>query len=72
MDFYVLYKSKKYCVEFNGEQHYINTSWDNLEKVQELDNLKKQYCIDNDIIFVEIPYTEIKPNKLIKALNKYF
>ena len=72
MDFCVCFRDRYYCVEFNGEQHYINNSWDNLENTQKLDKLKKEYCKENNIIFVEIPYTEIKPNKLIKALNRYF
>jgi rRNA maturation endonuclease Nob1 len=57
-----------YLIEFNGKQHYQVTGWSSNEdknkeyfiKQQENDNIKRQYCIDNNIKLIEIPYWEMK------------
>src|SRR5699024_11548816 len=57
-DFYI----PKYnlCIEYHGEQHYKDSGWFNsteeFNDLQKRDRIKKQYCIDNDIDFLEIPY----------------
>lgn len=49
------------CIEYDGRQHFVENSfgkWDELEKVQYRDNIKNQYCKDNNIRLIRIPYTE--------------
>lgn len=76
-DFYFEYNNIKYAIEYNGEQHYkynpffhgndINTFY----KYQERDERKKQYCLDNDIILIIIPYT-FSNNDIQTYINKLF
>ena len=56
-DFYV---NNQYIIEFDGVQHYeenyfLNTS---LEKVQEHDKIKNQWCFSHNIPIIRIPYYE--------------
>lgn len=49
------------CIEYDGEQHfsYRNTGWgtkENFEKTQYRDNIKNQYCKNNNISLIRIPY----------------
>ena len=48
------------CIEFDGEQHYKPVKlWGGLEglrKIQESDQIKKQYCIDNNIRLLRIRF----------------
>ena len=59
-DFYV---ENKYLIEYDGEQHFIfknNEGWNNEEhfkKTQEHDSYKNQWCKDNNIPLIRIPYT---------------
>lgn len=58
-DFYV---DNKYLIEYDGEQHFIyrNKGWNNKEnfiKTQERDIYKNQWCKDNNIPIIRIPYT---------------
>ena len=60
-DFYV---DNKYIIEYDGIQHFIqgNGAYDNKEKfqlTQEHDAIKNQYCKDNNIPLIRIPYTEL-------------
>ena len=60
-DFYV---DNKYIIEYDGVQHFIqgNGAYDNKEKfqlTQEHDAIKNQYCKDNNIPLIRIPYTEL-------------
>ena len=49
-------------IEYQGEQHYHPTRWyknqDSFEEVIERDNLKREYCIENNIKLIEIPYSD--------------
>lgn len=58
-DFY-LQKYNTVC-EVNGEQHYYeNTMFEqSLKERQRIDKIKKDYCINNGINFVEIPVWKI-------------
>ena len=63
-DFYV---NNKYIIEYDGKQHFKydkNThSWNtekNLKSVQERDAFKNQWCKDNNIPLIRIPYTHYK------------
>lgn len=59
-DFYLV--DYNCVIEYDGLQHYkySNLGWntkENLIKTQERDKLKNQYCADNDILLIRIPYT---------------
>lgn len=69
-------------IEFDGAQHYIPVKRGNqtdveaelcLREIQKRDNIKTQYCKDNHITLIRIPYWELKHvNKILeKELNKY-
>lgn len=61
-DFYV---NNKYLIEFDGSQHFLpmqynNCGWnteENFKKTQEHDKIKNQWCKDNNIPLIRIPYT---------------
>ena len=57
-DFYV---NKQYIIEFDGIQHYKDTeffSW-TLKDNQERDNYKTNWCKENNIPLIRIPYTHL-------------
>lgn len=61
-DFYV---EDKYLIEYDGETHYQYNlhGWHNeeqLDKQQERDAIKTQWCKDNNIPLIRIPYTRLK------------
>lgn len=58
-DFYI--PEQNYLIEFDGEFHYnfTNYGWnteENFNKIKERDKIKNQYCIDNKIPLIRIPY----------------
>ena len=57
-DFYI---ENKYIIEYDGEQHYNpSRGWNdesNFVKNMKRDMIKNQYCIDNKIPLIRIPYT---------------
>lgn len=57
-DFYIEYSNLKIAIEYNGSQHYNETNYfaTTLRQQQERDNRKRQYCVDNNIKLIEIPY----------------
>lgn len=64
-DFAIFKNNTLFClIEYQGEQHYqCIEHWGGekgLIQRQENDNLKKNYCINNNIKLIEIPYTEYK------------
>ena len=59
--------SLKYFIEYDGEQHFTYKSYPNtwntkemFEKTQERDKLKNQWCKENNIPLIRIPYTHLK------------
>ena len=49
------------CIEYDGEQHFLIAGWntkEKLKKTQYRDNIKTQYCKDNNIKLIRIPYTD--------------
>jgi len=69
-DFYI----PKYntCIEYDGEQHYKQVDRfggiEGFESIQRNDKIKTQYCLDNNIKLIRIPYTEF--NNIEEILNK--
>ena len=65
-DFAVFNDGKlKYLIEFDGTQHfsYTNTGWDNEEtflKTKKRDEYKNQWCNENNIPLIRIPYFQLK------------
>lgn len=62
-DFAIFKNQNLHClIEFQGIQHYkdiqIRGSKESLEERQERDNIKRQYCKENNIKLIEIPYTD--------------
>lgn len=60
-DFYI---NNKYLIEYDGEQHFIPESFggtisgeQRLYQQKEYDNIKNQWCINNHIPLIRIPYT---------------
>lgn len=61
-DFYV---KNKYLIEYDGEQHFklVTNGWNDSEKLartQERDAIKTQWCKENNIPLIRIPYTHLK------------
>lgn len=60
-DFYV---NNEYLIEFDGEQHFSPTgsrfTQTVVEEIQERDFLKNQYCKENSISLIRIPYTHLE------------
>ena len=51
------------CIEYQGEQHYKQTrlfTEEEFELALRRDELKRQYCINNNIVLIEIPYTDFE------------
>lgn len=58
-DFYV---NNQYLIEYDGEQHFKDLKYfthDTLEQRQLRDKFKNQWCKENNILLIRIPYTEI-------------
>ena len=83
IDFCLVYNEKTYWIEYNGEQHYKfkrdiligrrKTPEEQLEHFNQQvsrDKNVKNYCQQNSIIFIEIPYTYDSYNKISEVLSK--
>lgn len=79
-DFYV---NNQYLIEYDGEQHFIPTSFysidqnikeERFKKQQEYDQIKTKYCLDNNIPLIRIPYTKyntLNLEDLVLETSKY-
>ena len=73
IDFYL--PNYNLFIEYNGEQHYINrphfgNKYNDFERQSKRDIYVKNYCKENNIRLLEIPYTEQNIQEyLIKFLN---
>ena len=45
-------------LEYDGIQHFKQGHWEPLEKIQERDNYKTQWCKENNIPLIRISYTD--------------
>lgn len=62
-------------IEYQGEQHYYSRPFfggdEGFEYQKLRDNIKRQYCEDNNIPLIEIPYWVVSPSKrLMQELKK--
>lgn len=77
-DFFV---DNKYLIEFDGLQHYFPSSWEKtinsdkkLSYTKEHDEYKNQWCRDNNIPLIRIPYTMLNNltiDDLVLTTSKY-
>lgn len=71
-DFYL--PTYNICIEFNGKQHYEPIDWFGGIKTYEYiinnDKIKKDYCYNNNIEYVEITYKEDNIESLICKIIK--
>ena len=77
-DFYL--SEHNLCIEYDGQQHFKPFSWSNdksretkeknLKLVQLRDSIKNQYCLENNIKLLRIPYFKFK--NIDKILEGYF
>ena len=75
-DFLVYINGSPYAViECQGKQHYEPIDYFGGEKQFEVqqanDAKKKQYAIENNLLFIEIPYT-LDKNSIIQLLQNHF
>ena len=70
---------KNMIIEINGQQHYCENSFIVIQRYsdkytfeQQLtrDRNVKQYCLDNNITFIEIPYTYFTYKKIDDILTR--
>jgi len=58
------YNDIKYIIEYDGEQHFKAVRrWGGIERLnkqKEIDEFKNNYCRDNNMKMIRIPYTELK------------
>ena len=57
-DFYI--NEDNYIIEYDGEQHFKDTNGffkTTLEEIQKRDIFKNQWCKENNIPLIRIPYT---------------
>lgn len=57
--------NNSYLIEYDGSQHFVadNYKWntaEKLEKTKEHDAFKNQWCKENNIPLIRIPYTHMK------------
>lgn len=74
-DFYL--PTYNICIEYNGEYHYEPVDYSGKGKewaenkfkhTQKIDNIKRNYCKDNNIKLIEIPYWDF--NNIEETLKK--
>ena len=71
-DFVIYRNNTMYCIEYQGEQHYkqVKHFKDKKSLVVERDNIKRNWCKNNNITLLEIPYFEYK--NITSILNDFF
>lgn len=75
IDFILLYSNRRIWIEYNGEQHYMNkiffhkTSEDFNNQLRRDQNVR-DYCKENNILLVEIPYTYNTYEKVKDLLDR--
>ena len=58
-------------IEFDGRQHFeINSFFDIKDEIKDRDRVKTQYCLDNNIKLIRIPYTHLRKLELDDLLPK--
>ena len=72
-DFYIEDNNKKYCIECQGQQHYEPIAHfggeERFKTTQLNDKIKKEYCKNNNITLICLPYTLSKIEMKNEILN---
>lgn len=69
------YKGKTFWIEYNGRQHYLYSNLfhkkeDEFKNQLKRDKNVRNYCKENEIILIEIPYTYTKLSIVYEILEK--
>lgn len=76
VDFIVRLKDISYAIEYDGEQHYVPVKHFGGKSAYESlclrDNLKDNWCRQNDYKLIRIPYTKSSSQEIYHELKKYF
>lgn len=71
-DFYL--SDYNLCIEYDGELHYKSIEYfggeKTLKQTQINDKIKTNFCLNNDIKLIRIPYWELK--SINNKLNEFF
>lgn len=54
-DFYI---NNQYIVEYDGKQHFLRSQWEQLEEIHKRDLEKNNFCFENNIPLIRIPYNK--------------
>ena len=62
------------CIEYDGIQHYKETTWRHitLEDEQRKDNIKNRYCKEKGIKLIRIPYTDFEKIDIDYLIQKIY
>jgi very-short-patch-repair endonuclease len=70
-DFYLL--DYNICIEYDGKQHFEPVQYFGGDKnfiiIQKHDKIKTNFCANNNITLIRIPYTENNIENIIKTIN---
>lgn len=75
IDFRIWYNDCEYWVEYNGKAHYENIPFFH-NSINEFNNQLKRdqnvrkYCEENNIVFIEIPYTYRTYKSIAEVLDR--
>ena len=71
-DFYL--PDHNICIEYHGKQHYESIPFfggiKTFEKQQKNDEIKKQYCVNNNIKLIVVPYNKNNNNMILEKIIK--
>ena len=70
-DFFV---EEKYLIEYDGKQHFEQSSLFDYEKTHKHDLIKNKWCKENNIPLIRIPYTyynELELKDLLLETSKF-
>jgi hypothetical protein len=71
-DFMVNVNGEIRLIEFDGSQHFSESSWKRLNsKVKINDEIKNNYCKENNIKLLRIPYWWLRNDRIDRELNKF-
>lgn len=74
-DFKCDFDGKIFLIEVDGSQHYYEQNWFNnisLEERKRKDEIKSNFCKENNYILIRLPFWDFNNNTYINKLNKTF
>ena len=74
-DFLIIKGNYIYMVECNGEQHYeenyLSGGHDGFKRQQKYDGMKRGYCLEHGITYVEIDWEHHEYDQIVEILKQY-